>query len=132
MSPFSIVQSLRAGTPESSGIVASLGLCLPQRSELGRDLDTRMAQSRDFVGMYVAEPASSFRHRWPRKNVDHADWLNNRRIHNEIGRISPAEIQENYCCQIAAPELVTSESAQNPGRFSPTCCHSSESVPFQG
>jgi putative transposase len=48
--------------------------------------------------------------RGPWKNVDdvewatltYLDWFNNRRIHNEIGKVPPAELEDSYCRQDAA------------------------------
>jgi putative transposase len=45
--------------------------------------------------------------------LTYVDWFNNRRIHNEIGKIPPAELEENYYRQIAAPELVTSQTNES-------------------
>jgi transposase InsO family protein len=39
--------------------------------------------------------------------------VNNCRIHNEIGKIPPAEFEENYYRQIATPELVTSQTNES-------------------
>jgi putative transposase len=41
------------------------------------------------------------------------DWLNNRRTHNEIGKIPPAEFEENYCRQNETAELVTSRTNES-------------------
>jgi hypothetical protein len=35
------------------------------------------------------------------------DWFNNPRIHNEIGKMPPAEFEENYYPQIDTAGLVT-------------------------
>ena len=87
----------------------------------GDSYDNALAES--FNGLYKTE---LIHRRGPWKNVDHVewatltyvDWFNNRRIHNEIGKIPPAELEENYYRQTATPELVTSqtnESHMKPG-----------------
>jgi putative transposase len=45
--------------------------------------------------------------------LTYVDWFNNRRIHNEIGKIPPAEFEENYYRQTAASELVTSQTIES-------------------
>jgi hypothetical protein len=50
----------------------------------------------------------------------YVDWFNNHRIHNEIGKVPPAEFEAIYYRQNAACEAVpsqTTESLGNPGRF---------------
>ncbi len=59
--------------------------------------------------------------RGPWRNVEHVewatltyvDWFNNRRIHNEIGKIPPAEMEENYYRQIDPAELVASQTTES-------------------
>ena len=45
--------------------------------------------------------------------LTYVDWFNNRRIHNEIGKIPPAEREENYYRQIDPFELVTSQTIES-------------------
>jgi hypothetical protein len=66
MSPFWTVQRLRAGNPESSRFGPELDLRGISASELDRCLDTRIGQSRDFVGTksrYLIEIVLSYRFR---------------------------------------------------------------------
>ncbi len=71
-----------------------------------------------FNGLYKTE---LIHRRGPWKNVDHVewatltyvDWFNNRRIHNEIGKIPPAEFEESYYRQTATPELVSSQTTES-------------------
>jgi putative transposase len=92
-----------------AGVVNSVG-------SKGDSYDNALAES--FNGLYKTE---LIHRRGPWKNVDHVewatltyvDWFNNRRIHNEIGKIPPAELEENYYRQIAAPELVTSQTNES-------------------
>jgi putative transposase len=92
-----------------AGVVNSVG-------SKGDSYDNALAES--FNGLYKTE---LIHRRGPWKNVDHVewatltyvDWFNNRRIHNEIGKIPPAEFEENYYRQIAAPELVTSQTNES-------------------
>jgi putative transposase len=82
----------------------------------GDSYDNALAES--FNGLYKTE---LIHRRGPWKNVDHVewatltyvDWFNNRRIHNEIGKIPPAELEENYYRQNAAAELVTSQTNES-------------------
>jgi putative transposase len=82
----------------------------------GDSYDNALAES--FNGLYKTE---LIHHRGPWKNVDHVewatltyvDWFNNRRIHNEIGKVPSAEFEENYYRQIAAPESETSQTNQS-------------------
>jgi len=56
-----------------------------------------------------------------RRGTDHVewatltyiDWFNNPRIHNEIGKILPAEFEEAYYRQTATAELVTSQTNES-------------------
>jgi putative transposase len=92
-----------------AGVVNSVG-------SKGDSYDNALAES--FNGLYKTE---LIHRRGPWKNVDHVewatltyvDWFNNRRIHNEIGKIPPAEFEENYYRQIAAPELETSQTNES-------------------
>ena len=94
---------------DEAGVVNSVG-------SKGDSYDNALAES--FNGLYKTE---LIHRRWPWKNVDHVewatltyvDWFNNRRIHNEIGKIPPAEFEENYYRQIATPELVTSQKTES-------------------
>jgi transposase InsO family protein len=45
--------------------------------------------------------------------LTYVDWFNNRRIHNEIGKIPPAEFEENYYRQNATVELVSSQTNES-------------------
>jgi len=50
---------------------------------------------------------------WPRgATLTYVDWFNNRRIHNEIGKIPPAEMEANYYRQIDTGDLVTSQTTE--------------------
>ena len=77
-----------------------------------------IALAESFNGLYKTELTHR---RGPWKNVDHVewatltyvDWFNNRRIHNEIGKIPPAELEENYYRQNATAELVTSQTNES-------------------
>jgi putative transposase len=79
----------------------------------GDSYDNALAES--FNGLYKTE---LIHRRGPWRHVDHVewatltyvDWFNNRRIHNEIGKIPPAEFEENYYRQTATPELVSSQT----------------------
>jgi putative transposase len=92
-----------------AGVVNSVG-------SKGDSYDNALAES--FNGLYKTE---LIHRRGPWKNVDHVewatltyvDWFNNRRIHNEIGKIPPAEFEENYYRQIATPELVSSQTNES-------------------
>jgi putative transposase len=92
-----------------AGVVNSVG-------SKGDSYDNALAES--FNGLYKTE---LIHRRGPWKNVDHVewatltyvDWFNNRRIHNEIGKIPPAEFEENYYRQVVAPELVTSQTNES-------------------
>jgi putative transposase len=92
-----------------AGVVNSVG-------SRGDSYDNAMAES--FNGLYKTE---LIHHDGPWRNADHVewatltyvDWFNNRRIHNEIGKIPPAEREENYYRQIDAIELVTSQTTES-------------------
>src|SRR5271170_6926773 len=92
-----------------AGVVNSVG-------SKGDSYDNALAES--FNGLYKTE---LIHRRGPWKNVDHVewatltyvDWFNNRRIHNEIGKIPPAEFEENYYRQTATAELVTSQTNES-------------------
>jgi len=81
-----------------AGVVNSVG-------SRGDSYDNAMAES--FNGLYKTELIF---HEGPWKNADdvewatltYVDWFNNRRIHNEIGKIPPAELEENHYRQSAA------------------------------
>jgi putative transposase len=82
----------------------------------GDSYDNALAES--FNGLYKTE---LIHRRGPWKNVDHVewatltyvDWFNNRRIHNEIGKIPPAELEENYYRQNGTATLVTSQTNES-------------------
>ena len=81
-----------------AGAVASVG-------SRGDSYDNALAES--FNGLYKAE---LIHRRGPWRNVEHVewatlsyvDWFNNRRIHNEIGKVPPAEFERPYYRQTAA------------------------------
>ena len=80
------------------GVVNSVG-------SRGDSYDNALAES--FNGLYKAELIF---HEGPWSGVEdvewatltYVDWFNNRRIHNEIGKIPPAELEANYYRQSAA------------------------------
>ncbi len=92
-----------------AGVVNSVG-------SRGDSYDNALAES--FNGLYKTELIHP---EGPGRNVDHVewatltyvDWFNNRRIHNEIGKIPPAEFEENYYRQNAASEAVTSQTTES-------------------
>jgi transposase InsO family protein len=45
--------------------------------------------------------------------VTYVDRFNHRRIHNEIGKIQPAELEANYCRQNKPGELVASQTTES-------------------
>ncbi len=45
--------------------------------------------------------------------LTYVNWFNRRRIHNEIGKIPPAEFEENYYRQIDTVNLVTSQITES-------------------
>jgi putative transposase len=81
------------------------------------DCDNAMAES--FNGLYKTE---LIRRQGPWKNIDHVewanltyiDWFNNRRIHDEIGEIPPAEFEESYYRQTTTYKLVSSQTNESP------------------
>jgi putative transposase len=81
-----------------AGAVASVG-------SRGDSYDNALAES--FNGLYKTE---LIHRRGPWRNVEHVewatlnyvDWFNKRRIHNEIGKIPPAEVEQTYYRQNAA------------------------------
>jgi putative transposase len=92
-----------------AGVVNSVG-------SRGDSYDTALAES--FNGLYKTE---LIHRRGPWRNVEHVewatltyiDWFNNRRIHNEIGKVPPAELEESYYRQIDPAELVTSQTTES-------------------
>jgi putative transposase len=46
--------------------------------------------------------------------LTYIDWFNNRRIHNEIGKISPARFEAAYYRQFSPVELVSSQQDESP------------------
>ena len=81
-----------------AGAVASVG-------SRGDSYDNALAES--FNGLYKTE---LIHRQGPWRNVEHVewatlnyvDWFNNRRIHNEIGKVPPAEFEQSYYRQSAA------------------------------
>ncbi len=81
-----------------AGVVNSVG-------SRGDSYDNAMAES--FNGLYKTE---LIYHEGPWQNAEHVewatltyvDWFNNRRIHNEIGKVPPAEFEAAYYRQSAA------------------------------
>ena len=81
-----------------AGAVGSVG-------SRGDSYDNALAES--FNGLYKTE---LIHRRGPWRNVEHVewatlnyvDWFNNRRIHNEIGKVPPAEFEDSYYRQSAA------------------------------
>ena len=79
-----------------AGVVASVG-------SKGDSYDNALAES--FNGLYKTE---LIHRRGPWRNVEHVewatlnyvDWFNNRRIHNEIGKVPPAEFEDSYYRQM--------------------------------
>ena len=71
----------------------------------GDSYDNALAES--FNGLYKTE---LIHRQGPWRNVEHVewatlnyvDWFNNRRIHNEIGKVPPAEFEDSYYRQGAA------------------------------
>jgi hypothetical protein len=43
----------------------------------------------------------------------YVDWFNNRCIHNEIGKIPPAELEANYYRQIDTEEPLVSQTTES-------------------
>ena len=81
-----------------AGVVNSVG-------SKGDSYDNALAES--FNGLYKTE---LIHRRGPWRNVEHVewatlnyvDWFNNRRIHNEIGKVPPAEFEDSHYRQNAA------------------------------
>ncbi len=92
-----------------AGAVASVG-------SRGDSYDNALAES--FNGLYKTE---LIHHRGPWKGIDdvewatltYVDWFNQRRIHNEIGKIPPAEFEANYYRQTTPAELVGSQTTES-------------------
>jgi putative transposase len=91
------------------GVVNSVG-------SRGDSYDNALAES--YNGLYKTE---LIHRRGPWKNVDdvewatltYVDWFNHRRIHNEIGKVPPAEFEANYYGQIKPEELVGSQTTES-------------------
>jgi putative transposase len=92
-----------------AGVVASVG-------SRGDSYDNAMAES--FNGLYKTELIF---HEGPWRGVEdvewatltYVDWFNQRRIHNEIGKIPPAEFEQSYYRQTNTDELVGSQTAES-------------------
>jgi putative transposase len=92
-----------------AGVVNSVG-------SKGDSYDNAMAES--FNGLYKTELIF---HEGPWKGVEdvewatltYIDWFNHRRIHNEIGKVPPAEFEEFYYRQNATADLVTSQTTES-------------------
>jgi hypothetical protein len=76
-------------------------------ADMGLPLVPTNALAESFNGLYKTE---LIHRRGPWRNVEHVewatlnyvDWFNNRRIHNEIGKVPPAELEQCYYRQNAA------------------------------
>ncbi len=92
-----------------AGVVNSVG-------SKGDSYDNALAES--FNGLYKTE---LIYRQGPWRNVEHVewatltyvDWFNNRRIHNEIGKVPPAELEANHYRQIDRGDLVTSQTTES-------------------
>jgi putative transposase len=92
-----------------AGVVSSVG-------SRGDSYDNAMAES--FNGLYKTE---LIYREGPWKNADqvewatlsYIDWFNRRRIHNEIGKLPPAEFEQNYYRQTDPANLVTSQTTES-------------------
>jgi len=92
-----------------AGVVNSVG-------SKGDSYDNALAES--FNGLYKTE---LIHRQGPWRNVEHVewatltyvDWFNNRRIHNEIGKIPPAELEANYYRQIDTEEPLVSQTTES-------------------
>jgi putative transposase len=92
-----------------AGVVNSVG-------SRGDSYDNAMAES--FNGLYKTE---LIYHEGPWRNADdvewatltYVDWFNNRRIHNEIGKVPPAEFEELYYRQTETAELAVSQTTES-------------------
>jgi putative transposase len=91
------------------GVVASVG-------SRGDSYDNAMAES--FNGLYKTE---LIYHRGPWKGLEdvewatlsYIDWFNNRRIHNEIGKLSPAQFELAHYRRTPPVELVSSQQDES-------------------
>lgn len=91
------------------GVVNSVG-------SRGDSYDNALAES--FNGLYKTE---LIHRRGPWRNADdvewatltYIDWFNHRRIHNEIGKVPPAELETNYYRQTKTDELVSSQTTES-------------------
>jgi hypothetical protein len=76
-------------------------------TEALNNLVKRIKRIESVNGLYKTE---LIHRRGPWRNVEHVewatlnylDWFNNRRIHNEIGKVRPTEFEQSYYRQIAA------------------------------
>jgi len=92
-----------------AGVVNSVG-------SKGDSYDNALAES--FNGLYKTE---LIHRQGPWRNVEHVewatltyvDWFNNRRIHNEIGKIPPAEMEANHYRQIDTAEPLVSQTTES-------------------
>jgi transposase InsO family protein len=92
-----------------AGVVNSVG-------SKGDSYDNALAES--FNGLYKTE---LIHRQGPWRNVEHVewatltyvDWFNNRRIHNEIGKIPPAELEANYYRQIDTTQPLVSQTTES-------------------
>ncbi len=92
-----------------AGVVNSVG-------SRGDSYDNALAES--FNGLYKTE---LIHHRAPWRNADdvewatltYIDWFNHRRIHNEIGKVPPAELEAAYYRQTKTDELVSSQTTES-------------------
>ena len=92
-----------------AGVVNSVG-------SKGDSYDNALAES--FNGLYETE---LIHRQGPWRNVEHVewatltyvDWFNNRRIHNEIGKIPPAEMEANHYRQIDTAEPLVSQTTES-------------------
>jgi putative transposase len=92
-----------------AGVVNSVG-------SKGDSYDNALAES--FNGLYKTE---LIHRQGPWRNVEHVEWatltyvdrFNNRHIHNEIGKIPPAELEANYYRQIDTAEPLVSQTNES-------------------
>jgi putative transposase len=88
-----------------AGLVASVG-------SRGDSYDNALAES--FHGLYKAE---LIRHQRPWRGLDdveyatleYVDWFNHRRLHGELGMLTPAEFEAAYYHEVAALPLAASQ-----------------------
>ena len=86
--------------------LADIG-AMPSVGSIGDPIDNAIAEST--IGLYKTE---LIRRQSPWKTIDdvelatleYVDWFNHRRIHGEIGDITPIEKETNYYQQIASPD----------------------------